>query len=1010
MRKISYYKTFIKRDASGNPKAIISPYKQRTLLSVDTTGYLSAIIDPAKDTTRFTYSADGLMKSLIDAKGNVHSFTYDTFGRLIEDEDPAGGFKSLTRTDSQNGYSVKVATALGDASIYSVSQDPIGQQTFTTIDAQGLTTSTKYGSDGSIVTNSPDGTISKILQAPDPRFGMQSPLTTSTITTPSGLSSTTIQTRTISQLQGLTAIGLTDAVNINGRVYTQVFDGVQKLFTFMTPEGRQSYSYLDSVGRVIEDSVPGSLSTNYLYDDKGRMTAVTQMGRASSFFYDSLGRLASAIDPMQHRSSFAYDSLNRITQQTLPDGKQILYRYDKNSNLLGLTPPQKPEHTFDYTVNELNNLYTPPFAGDSARATRYFYDIDKRLIMSVRPDSGNVSITYDTAGCGCGGTTARIHSVTFDRGTQTYSYDTLERLQTVVTPENDSLVYWYDGSLLTNVTKSKSDQHGIHYYYDGNFRVTDQELWLPDTNGIDYDKLIEFGYDQDNLLTTIVPYDQTSNCLSASGPALSIFRDGNTGRVIGSSLGNVNTSQNYDPSGALSYFETDFGGSSIFQTSYQRDSLNRISILTEVNQGKMTVKKYAYDIVGRLSQVWCNDTLISIYSYDPNGNRIARWTPTKVDSGKYDAQDRMLSYGNAQYIYSKNGELQKKIAGTDTTSYTYDYFGNLLSVRLPNGDLIEYIIDGQNRRIGKKINGSIVKRWIYAGGLSPVAELDSAGNLTAEFVGSLMIKNGNMYQLVTDHLGSVRLVVDVNSGNIVQQMDYDEFGNVISDSNPDFQPFGYAGGLYDGQTKLVRFGARDYDASVGRWIVKDPIKFGGRQTNLYDYVNLDPINIIDPSGLFASPWHAFMAFTAAKAMGFSTIAANMIASADVETDIGTQGTESSQTAMHAMAGIDPITGEYQSTDVARLMTGNFISSQLSLANQAKQKGDCLSYYSYLGRALHAAQDQWASGHNYQQWLGGILPSPDHEKGDWFPSETEISNAIISSIMVLGGNVDAAIRR
>ena len=35
-----------------------------------------------------------------------------------------------------------------------------------------------------------------------------------------------------------------------------------------------------------------------------------------------------------------------------------------------MTPPQKPEHTFDYTVNDLNNLYTPPFAGHSARAIR----------------------------------------------------------------------------------------------------------------------------------------------------------------------------------------------------------------------------------------------------------------------------------------------------------------------------------------------------------------------------------------------------------------------------------------------------------------------------------------------------------------------------------------------------------------------------------------------------------------------------------------------------------------
>ena len=62
-------------------------------------------------------------------------------------------------------------------------------------------------------------------------------------------------------------------------------------------------------------------------------------------------------------------------------------------------------------------------------------------------------------------------------------------------------------------------------------------------------------------------------------------------------------------------------------------------------------------------------------------------------------------------------------------------------------------------------------------------------------------------------------------------------------------PFGFAGGLYDQDTNLVHFGARDYDPEVGRWITKDPIGFGDGDTNLYGYVAGDPINHIDPMGL-----------------------------------------------------------------------------------------------------------------------------------------------------------------
>ncbi len=111
-----------------------------------------------------------------------------------------------------------------------------------------------------------------------------------------------------------------------------------------------------------------------------------------------------------------------------------------------------------------------------------------------------------------------------------------------------------------------------------------------------------------------------------------------------------------------------------------------------------------------------------------------------------------------------------------------------------------------------------------------------------------ILRSGTNYFFAKDHLGSIKAVINIDSGTAEQIIHYDEFGRVLSDSNPGFQPFGFAGGHYDHQTGLVRFGARDYDAEIGRWLSKDPILFAGGDTNLYGYVLNDPVNLIDPEG------------------------------------------------------------------------------------------------------------------------------------------------------------------
>ncbi len=212
--------------------------------------------------------------------------------------------------------------------------------------------------------------------------------------------------------------------------------------------------------------------------------------------------------------------------------------------------------------------------------------------------------------------------------------------------------------------------------------------------------------------------------------------------------------------------------------------------------------------------------------------------------------------GSKRRTNAIRSECPIKIGNASTTSYHYDVFGNLRAVSLPDGMKIDYLIDASNRRIGKKVNGILVQGFLYQDGLKPFAELDGRNNVVSRFIYGMhnnvpdaMEKEGKNFRIITDDLGSPRLVVDVASGDIVQRIDYDEFGNVLEDSNPGFQPFGFTGGLYDADTQLTRLGARDYDAFTGRWGTMDPVRFDGNQSNLFEYVASDPINRRDPTGL-----------------------------------------------------------------------------------------------------------------------------------------------------------------
>lgn len=825
--------TRIERHADGNPLAIVAPFGQRTVLTVDGNGYLASVANPAGETFQMSYTAGGLLTRFTDPKGNASDFIYDNLGRLQRDSNAAGGNQTLARTDITNGFEVARTTALGRTTRYRLEDLAIGDRQRVIRFPDGTETQMLIGRDGSTRISLSDGTVDSLLEGPDPRFSMQAPVVTSLTTTTGGLTATLNTERTVNLADPnnpLSLSSLTERTTLNGRTATDMFNAATRTTTSTSAAGRQSTTVIDTQGRITQAQIAGLFPVNVGYDNRGRLSSVTQGAGADTrpltFSYNSSGYLQTVTDPLNRTLGYEYDAAGRITRQTLPDGRQIFYGYDANGNLTSLTPPGRPAHVFTYTPVDLQEQYTPPNVGAGANSTVYAYNADKQLTQITRPDNETLGFTYDSAG--------RLSTLTLPGGQISYGYNaTTGKLSSITAPDGGTLAYTYNGALLTQTAWTGTVAGSVSRTYDNDFRVTALSV-----NGANP---IAFQYDADSLLT--------------KAGDLTLSRNAQNGLLTGTALGSVSDTLTYNGFGEVTGYSANYTNSTLFSTQYTYDKLGRITRKVEIISGVTNTFDYGYDQAGRLIEVKQNGTTVSSYSYDANGNRLSRTTGGSTINGTYDSQDRLLQYGNNTYTYTANGELLSKATGGQITGYEYDVLGNLKRVTLPGGTVIEYVTDGSDRRIGKKVNGTMVRGFLYQDQLKPAVELDGSGNVVSRFVYATginvpdyMIKGGATYRLITDYLGSPRLVVNITNGSIIQRIDYDEFGNVTQDTNPGFQPFGFAGGLYDKDIGLLRFGARDYDPETGRWTAKDPIGFAGGDLNLYSYVVNNPLIFVDPFG------------------------------------------------------------------------------------------------------------------------------------------------------------------
>ena len=819
------------RGSDGTVQALTGIDGAQTTIQLDSTGRLTAVTDPAGQTTSFAWGPGDLVTSETNALGGVQRFTYDQDGLLVGSSDADGVTDQYARTATPTSVEIDETSALGRVTKERTATTAAGTVR-TLVQPGGATTTETTAADGSISLVTPDGTKRTIGAQPSLAWGLQAPILTPDVSQrPDGVTSKMEVAEALKEVGGLPyQLSGTITTTTNGAASVETPDPASRHVTLVDAAGRTSAWTLDAAGRVVSQSVPASAPAAFAYDANGRESSVTvgsgSTALVTSYAYDPQTGLVTESRPDGSKTSFSVDAQGNVVESSTADGSTVVGAYNATGTMTQLQPPGGLSTTLGYSAAGRPTLFLPPAAGNDTSAETRTYDADGQPASISLPGGQAVKVTSDVSG--------QPASWTVDGGTATATYDPTTGLETSSSdPDGVTTAYAYTGAATTGLSWTGPVHGSVAISLDPNGRQVASTV-----NGAAGDTRT---YDAAGSLTGI--------------DGLAISRDPTSGLVTGSTLGVVGTAASSNESAQLAHSAATVSGTSVLDDQYTRDALGRISSISEKTPTGTATTAYTYDGSDRLASVTVDGKVVERDSYDAAGNRTSIATPGGTTSATYDARNRLETWGNQTYTWTPNGTLASVKGPAGTTTFDYDELGNLRSVKLPSGTTIGYVVDADGRRIGRELGGQLAAGYLYDPAGQIVATTDPSGSVTARFAyddqGHLALaeKDGRTYRVITDPVGSPRLVIDSTSGAVAEALEYDPWGRITADTAPGFIPFGFAGGLVDPDTGLVQFGARDYDPVTGRWTAADPITFAGGDADLYRYVGDDAVNRSDPAGL-----------------------------------------------------------------------------------------------------------------------------------------------------------------
>ena len=674
-----------------------------------------------------------------------------------------------------------------------------------------------------------------------------------------------------------------------------VYDDFGRLRYVLPPDVSQRLSTANSCWSINHELLQRA-AYYYQYDRKGNCVIKKLPGcKAILMKYDKADRLIFSQDGNQHDkkewSLFLYDAFGRhvisavCKLQTVPDV----------SNMVVLASFTGSGAIAGYTVN-LN--FTPIYL------TSVDYYDDYRFINSVSTLE-KVKIQYNAMIVGydkqyIGGakgllTGRRIYSLdASDKYTITsYYYDNYGRMVQMHTSnhlggfDDEYRAYNFSGTIrqklhIHTVPDKPVLREVYSYTYDHVNRILTTSHKL---NDLPERILLSNSYDEIGRLqkqskateTSVYTYNVRDRLTGISGKFFSETLAYNT------AVGDVSP-QVPSYNGNISAMQWKAGLEKIMRSyQFRYDYVNRLTHALYGEGNNITINdKYneilTYDLMGNiltLRRHGKHDSgfgLIDKLAYKYNGNQLIKVTDAATTS--------VTSYGAFQfvdgadeeneYVYDANGNMtedfNKKISKIE-----YNLLNLPTKLQFSFGHMAEYSYDGAGRKLSVTYKTSKTNLFVPMGSIVPPLSTNVALTLKTDYCGNMIYENGQLSKILTDvgyitlanstptyhyylqdHLGNNRVVID-EYGQVEQVNHYYAFGGLMGESTDGgVQSYKYNGKELDRMHGLdwYDYGARHYDAVLGRWMCVDPLANRYPNISPYTYCANNPMFYIDPTGMY----------------------------------------------------------------------------------------------------------------------------------------------------------------